>query len=145
MLSQKKKHVARPSTKKLSAKISLNGRQAKISIVIKGSAKFSFGSLGIKKFRCRRPPQPPLSFQLFNMASHGRMLSGSSRRTEFGQSHPTMEQTIHRHIGTIEYTTLRICGRGEYCNTVAREWRGPGPTWGQKKNQLQDDYTSSAG
>ncbi|KAG0350577.1 40S ribosomal protein S17, partial [Podila minutissima] len=28
-----------------------------------------------------------------------------------------MEQTIHRHIGTIEYTTLRICGRGGYCNT----------------------------
>ncbi|KAG0078003.1 40S ribosomal protein S17, partial [Podila epicladia] len=54
------------------------------------------------------------------MASHGRMLNGSSRRTEFGESHPTMEQTIHRHINTIEYTTQRIYGRGGY-STLLRE------------------------
>lgn len=112
--------------------------------IIKGRSKLGCGSLGIKKFRCRRPPQPPLSFQLFK---HGKSRPDVEGDQKIAAGHPTDEQTIHRHIGTIEYNTQHIRGRGGCYNAVAREWRNQdrhgaiqNTTIGMIMHHQQDEY-----
>lgn len=106
---------------------------ASFDLTIKGRTKLGCGSLGIKKFRCRRPPQPPLSFQLFKHGKSRPDVEGSSRRPKNRSKASTRRAnhpSTYRHH-RIHHSAYPWSGR--MLQRCCERMEEPGPTWGPSK------------